>query len=195
MVADVHHAALDAPTQPTIYVPYGQDPWASVTVVLKASVPPADVAAAARAAIWQVDKDQPIGAVRTMSEQMAVSMARRRFSVSLLTAFGTLAAALAAIGLYGVLAFLVSERRREIGVRMALGARPVDVIAGVMRQGLHLAAIGLAIGLPLAAGATRQSGRPAHLSRRDRAARARDGDGQPRTGAASQPRRSDCRVA
>ena len=155
VVADVHHAALDAPIQPTIYVPYGQDPWASVTVVLKASVPPADVAAAARAAIWQVDKDQPIGAVRTMSEQMAVSMARRRFSVSLLTAFGTLAAALAAIGLYGVLAFLVSERRREIGVRMALGARPVDVIAGVMRQGLHLAAIGLAIGLPLAAGATR----------------------------------------
>ena len=108
-----------------------------------------------RDAIWQVDKDQPVGAVRTMDEQLSNSLTRRRFSVTLLTAFGVVAVSLAAIGLYGVLAFIVAQRRREIGVRMALGAQPRDVIADVMGQGLRLAGLGVVVGLGLALAGTR----------------------------------------
>ena len=108
-----------------------------------------------RDAIWQVDKDQPIGAILTMDEQLSKSLTRRRFSVTLLSAFGVVAVSLAAIGLYGVLAFIVAQRRREIGVRMALGAQPRDVIADVMGQGLRLAGYGVAAGIALALAGTR----------------------------------------
>ena len=155
VVSDVHHASLEAAGQPTVYVPYRQDPWPSMTLVLRTSVAPESVATAARAAIWEIDNDQPIDAVRTMTEQVSLSVARRRFSVGLLIAFGAVAVALAAIGLYGVLALLVTARRREIGVRMALGARPAAVVFSVMRQGLQLTGTGVAIGVPLALAATR----------------------------------------
>src|SRR4029077_17396829 len=115
----------------------------------------AGLQASIRDAIWQVDKDQPIGAILTMDEQLSKSLTRRRFSVTLLSAFGVVAVSLAAIGLYGVLAFIVAQRRREIGVRMALGAQPRDVIADVMGQGLRLAGFGVAIGLALALAGTR----------------------------------------
>ena len=98
---------------------------------------------------------KPIGAVRTMDEQLSNSLARRRFSVTLLTAFGVVAVSLAAIGLYGVLAFVVAQRRREIGLRMALGARARDVITDVLGQGMRLALIGVAVGIGLALAATR----------------------------------------
>jgi putative ABC transport system permease protein len=103
----------------------------------------------------QVDKDQPVGAILTMDEQLSRSLTRRRFGVTLLSLFGAVAALLAAVGLYGVLAFVVSDRRREIGVRIALGATPHDVIADVVGQGLRLAGLGMAVGLGLAVAATR----------------------------------------
>ena len=155
VVADIHAAALDKPPQPTVYVPYRQDPWPSMVFALRTSAAPATLTAAVRDAIWQVDKDQPIGAVRTMDQQLSNSLTRRRFSVSLLTGFGVVAVSLAAIGLYGVLAFIVAQRRREIGVRMALGAQPRDVIAEVMGQGLRLAGFGVVVGLGLALAGTR----------------------------------------
>ena len=102
-----------------------------------------------------MDKDQPIGAILTMDEQLSKSLTRRRFSVTLLSAFGVVAVSLAAIGLYGVLAFIVAQRRREIGVRMALGAQPRDVIADVMGQGLRLAGLGVVVGIGLALAGTR----------------------------------------
>ena len=109
-----------------------------------------------RDAIWQVDKDQPVGAVLTMDEQLSNSLQRRRFSVTLLSVFGAVAALLAAVGLYGVLAFIVAQRRREIGVRMALGATGRATSSPTCSgHGLRLAAIGVVVGLALALAITR----------------------------------------
>jgi putative ABC transport system permease protein len=155
VVGDVHSASLEAAPRPTVYVPYRQDAFPFMTFVLRTAATPAALGGAIREAVWRVDRNQPIGAIRTMDEQLSNSLSRRRFSVTLLTAFGVIAVTLAAIGLYGVLAFIVAQRRREIGVRMALGASPGNVVADVLGQGLRLAAVGVAIGIVLALAATR----------------------------------------
>jgi putative ABC transport system permease protein len=155
VVGDVHHLALDATPNPTFYVPYHQDPWATMMFALRTSAQPDAMRRAVQTAVAQVDKDQPVGATLTMDEFLARSLARRRFGVTLLTAFGAIAAVLAAVGLYGVLAFIVGERRREIGVRMALGALPRDIAASMLGEGLRLTAIGVVVGVGLALAATR----------------------------------------
>jgi putative ABC transport system permease protein len=155
IVADVHSASLATAPRPTIYAPYRQDPWPSMVFTLRTTGAPSGLTAAVRDAIWSVDKEQPIGEVRTMDEQLSNSLSRRRFSVTLLAAFGGVAVSLAAIGLYGVLAFIVAQRRREIGVRMALGATPGAVITDVLGHGLRLTGLGVAAGVVLALAATR----------------------------------------
>lgn len=155
IVGDVHHASLEAAPRPTFYAPYRQDAWPFMTLVLRTTASPATLTAAIRSAIWRVDKDQPVGAVAAMGDRLSTSLSKRRFSVTLLIAFGCVAVALAAIGLYGVLAFIVVQRRREIGVRMALGASPRDVVSDVMGHGLRLAGIGLLVGMVLSVAATR----------------------------------------
>jgi len=155
VVGDVRSASLELAPEPTFYVPYRQDAFPSMTIVLKTSASAAALTNAIRAAIWQVDKDQPVGAVLTMDEQLSRSLQRRRYSVTLLSIFGAVAALLAAVGLYGVLAFIVAQRRREIGVRIALGATGRDVIRDVLGQGLRLAGLGVSIGLALALAMTR----------------------------------------
>ncbi len=155
VVGDVHHVSLEAAPNPTFYVPYHQDPWAAMQFALRTSVPPDAVRRAIQDAIAQVDKDQPVGGTLTMDEFLSRTLARRRFGVTLLTSFGLIAVALAAVGLYGVLAFIVGERRREIGVRMALGARPRDIAKDLLGEGLRLAGVGVVGGIALALAATR----------------------------------------
>ncbi len=155
VVNDVHSASLETTPHPTVYVPYRQQPFPFMTFVMRTTMPASAISAAIREVIWRVDKDQPVGAVRTMDQELANSLTRRRFGVTLLAGFGVIAVTLAAVGLYGVLAFIVAQRKREIGVRMALGASPRNVIADVLGQGLRLAGVGVAIGIVLALAATR----------------------------------------
>jgi predicted permease len=155
IVGDVHHESLDAAPHPTFYMSHHQDPWAAMLFALRLSVPADSVRRAIQTAIAQVDPDQPVGAMLTMEEFLGRTLAPRRFGVTMLTAFGTVAVALAAVGLYGVLAFIVGERRREIGVRMALGALPRDIVTSLLGEGLRLAAAGVVVGVGLALAATR----------------------------------------
>jgi putative ABC transport system permease protein len=116
---------------------------------------PAALTTAARAEVRSLDPDLPIYNVRTMSQRVAESLARRRFSMLLLTLFAALALGLAAIGIYGVIAYLVAQGTRELGIRMALGATPHAVLLMIIRHGLAVALLGVGIGLAGAFALTR----------------------------------------
>jgi putative ABC transport system permease protein len=110
---------------------------------------------AAQHVVWGVNKDVPLANVRTMQDVVANSVQRRRFSMLLLTIFAAVAMLLAAIGLYGVMSYSVAQRTKEIGIRMALGARRPDVLVLVVKQGMALVLLGIAAGIVLSLGMTR----------------------------------------
>ncbi|HLW98698.1 MAG TPA: ABC transporter permease [Candidatus Acidoferrales bacterium] len=149
VVGDVRQESLAADVPDAVYINTTQWEWGDtvLSLVVRGHADVALLAPAIKQAIWSVDKDQPIVRVSTMSELLAASAAERHFVFVLFEAFGIVALTLAAIGIYGVLSGSVTERLREIGVRMALGATPTRILALILRQGMTLTAIGAVLGL------------------------------------------------
>jgi ABC-type antimicrobial peptide transport system permease subunit len=132
-----------------------QRPHIFSTLAIRTKTDPMSLANAVRATVWSVDEDQPVWKVRSLGTLLEQSVGQRRFILLLLSAYSILALILASVGIYGVLAYSVSQRLHEIGVRMALGADRGSVIRLVVRQGLRLTAIGVSLGILTAVGLAR----------------------------------------
>jgi putative ABC transport system permease protein len=137
------------------YFPYNQTPDNSMTVIIKGAADPNQLISSVRGAIKEIDPDQPIYSVRTMNEIRAESVAGERLNLTLLSLFAGIALVLAIVGIYGVMSYSVTQRTHEIGIRMAIGARPRDVFKMVLAQGMKLALIGVVLGLGFAFALTR----------------------------------------
>ncbi|MGH9794095.1 MAG: FtsX-like permease family protein, partial [Candidatus Acidiferrales bacterium] len=147
VVGDVHHSGLDATADPTMYVPYAQDNFSSMWMLARTSGAPAQLAGAARSAVHELDRSLPAFAIQPLADVVDDSVAQRRFSMLLLALFAGIALFLAAVGLYGVLSYTVSQRTQEIGLRVALGAQRGDLMRMVVGHGLRLTLIGVLVGM------------------------------------------------
>jgi putative ABC transport system permease protein len=147
VVGNIKHESLVEKTVSEVYVPLTQNPWYSMSIVARATGDPLQLAGAVQREIQAIDKDQPIYNARTMDKVVSESLAPQRVTMGMLGIFALIALALASVGIYAVMSYAVTQRTHEIGIRMALGAQPRDILKMVVRQGMLLAAIGLAIGL------------------------------------------------
>jgi predicted permease len=147
VVGDTRYTRLESALRPQVYVHHVQDPTEQMAVVLRSAGDPKALAAPARAAVSAIDRNQPVARVRTMEDVVHTSVAGRRFHMSLVGVFASLAVILSVIGLYAVVSFSVAERSREMGLRLALGARPADLMALVLAEGLKLVGAGIVIGV------------------------------------------------
>ncbi len=150
IVGDVKQAGLDQATPAQTYEPLWQAPTPFMTLVVRSDAPPATLSAAIRGEVLKLDKEQPVSNIKTMEQVLAASVSQQRFSMLLLAVFAVVALTLAAVGLYGVMAYSVTQRTHELGIRMALGASSRDVLRLVMGHGLLLATTGVVIGLAAA---------------------------------------------
>jgi hypothetical protein len=146
IVGDIHHLGLETQPRPEAWRPLGAVGWPNLMLVVRGKVPPAQLAAPVRDAIWSIDRDQPLVHVESMQERIGASLALRRFTLTLLSAMALVAALLAAGGIYGVTAFMVAQRTRELGVRMALGATPKGVVAELTRETMARVVLGCMLG-------------------------------------------------
>lgn len=154
VVGDIRHISLSEPDWAEMYVPYEQFAAPAMDLVVRATIDPMSLANALRAEVSAVDKDITLSSLTSMDDVLDASVARPRFTSQLLGTFAGLALVLAAIGLYGLMAYSINERRKEIGIRMALGATRADVLKLVLRHGSMLTFAGLAIGVAIAMFAT-----------------------------------------
>jgi len=147
VVGDVKEASVEDATNPEVYLPYRQYPWPVFTLVLRSSGDPKNLLGFIQRDVATIDKDQPIGKSAPMEEVLAEKLAQRRLNVLLLGVFGGVALLLALVGIYGVISYTVTQRKHELGLRMALGAQPHHILKLIVGQGMTLALIGIGIGL------------------------------------------------
>jgi putative ABC transport system permease protein len=147
VVADVKHAGIDSVVGPTMYWPLAQFPSSFMNLVIRTEGEPAALTSAVAARVHALDPDLAVAEIRPLEAYLGDSLARRRFSMTLLAGFAVLALVLTGVGLYGVMANSVVQRTRELGIRLALGANPASVLRGVLGRGLGLVGIGIAVGI------------------------------------------------
>jgi putative ABC transport system permease protein len=155
VVRDIKHFSLDADAPPTMYLPMPQVPARGMDLVVRTAGDPLSMAAALRQQVWAGDRNLAIANLGAMNDLVSSSITQQRFILTLLACFAGLALLLAAVGIYGVMSYAVTQRTHEIGIRVALGARVSDVLKLVVQQGMGLTLIGVAIGMALAFALTR----------------------------------------
>jgi predicted permease len=147
VVGDVHQMGLDASPEPTVYWPHSELVMSGMTILLRTSNDPLTLVATARSELQQLDPELPLAAIATMDQLLADSLSRSRFTMLLLGIFSAVALVLAAVGIYGLIAYSVTQRTQELGIRIALGAQRHDVLRLVLGQGARLTLLGVALGL------------------------------------------------
>jgi len=155
VVADNKHLGLDTPVEPMAFWPHAELAFGGMTLMLRTNTEPTSLASSVRAVIRELDPQQPIGEISTMESLLSVSVARSRFSATLLAVFSIVALVMAAVGIYGVMSYSVSQRTHEIGVRMALGAQRSDVLKLMLAKGIVLGVVGVIVGLAASLALTR----------------------------------------
>ncbi|MGA8221042.1 MAG: ABC transporter permease [Candidatus Acidiferrales bacterium] len=155
IVGDIRQRNLSDPAPAQVYFAYAQNPDTFATLVVRTEGDPMSMANAVRQAVWSIDSDQPMWKVRSLESMMARSIGDRRYLAQLLTVYSGLALVLVAVGIYGVLSYSVSQRIQEIGVRMALGAQPADVLRHIIQRGMGMVLLGIALGWAGALAVTR----------------------------------------
>jgi putative ABC transport system permease protein len=146
VVGHVHKASPQDEGEPQIYLPFAQSPQGALSIVARSRTQPLSLVRPVRDAVRQLDAQLPISRVWTLEELVSGAMAKQRFNAFLVGVFALTALVLASVGLYGVMAYLVTQRTREIGIRVALGGQPTVIRAMVMREGLWIASAGLIAG-------------------------------------------------
>jgi predicted permease len=147
VVGDVHQLGLDTTPEPTVYWPHPELVMSGMTILVRTANDPLSIASAARTALQQLDPELPLAGVATMDQLLADSLSRSRFTMLLLGIFSAVALVLAAVGIYGLIAYSVTQRTQELGIRIALGAQRRDVLRLVLAQGARLTLLGVALGV------------------------------------------------